>query len=116
VYSYLERNRFRHGRLGEPVAHRIILEWVLTKGTAKSAHISGHKGNFHIKMEPDLSKKVQKFWKLEELLVKRLLSSEETYCKELFEAAHSGDSSEHYIVFRQKKKCYHIWANHAMMR
>jgi len=58
VYSYLQRDGFCHGRLGEPVAYCTILGWVLT-GTAKSTtHTSGHIGNFHIKVESDLSKKL----------------------------------------------------------
>jgi len=91
VYSYLQRDGFRHGRLGEPVAHPTILGWMLT-GTARSdTHASGHIGNFHIKVEPDLSEELQKFWKLEELPVRRILSPEEIYCEELFEAAHERD-------------------------
>jgi len=38
--------------------------------------------NFHINMEPILDKK---FWKLEELLIKQLLCTEENYCKELLD-------------------------------
>jgi len=41
---------------------------------------------------------VQKFWELEDLPVKRLLSPQETYCEELFEAVHSRDGSRRYIV------------------
>jgi len=40
--------------------------------------------NFHINMEPILNKK-QKFWKLEELLIKQLLCAEKNYCKELLD-------------------------------
>jgi len=58
VYSYLLRDRFRHGHLEEPVARRTILGWVLIR-TAKSAtHTSGHIKNFHIKVKPNLSKEL----------------------------------------------------------
>jgi len=98
VYAYLQRDGFRHGRLGEPVMQLTIFGWVLT-GTAKSdTHTSGHIENFHIKVEPDLSKELQRFWELEELPVKRVLSPEEIYCEELFEAAHERDDSGRYIV------------------
>jgi len=50
-------------------------------------HASDHIGNFHIKVKPDLNEELQKFWELEELPVRRILSPEEIYCEELFEAA-----------------------------
>jgi len=45
-----------------------------------------------------MSKELQKFWELKDLSVKRLLSPKETYCEELFEAAHNRDDSGRYIV------------------
>jgi len=41
---------------------------------------------------------LQKFWELEELPVKRILSPEESYCEELFEATHERDDSGRYTV------------------
>jgi len=86
-------------------------------GTAKSAtHTSDHIGNFHIKVESDLSKELQKFWELEELPVKRLLSPEEIHCEELFKVAYEWDGSGRYIVRLPVKEEMQIWANRAMVR
>jgi len=72
---------------------------VFTGTTKSDTHTSDHIGNFHIKVEPDLSKELQKFWELEELPIpKGIISPEKIYCEELFEAAHERDGSGHYIV------------------
>jgi len=98
VYSYLQRDGFRRGRLGEPVTHRTMLGWVLTGTASADTHTSGHIESFHIKLDTDLSRELQRFWELEELPVKRILSPEETYCEELFDATHERDGSGRYTV------------------
>jgi len=61
VYSYLQRDKFCHGRLGEPIAHRTMLGWVLTGTASSDTHTSGHIESFHIKVDIDLSRELQKF-------------------------------------------------------
>jgi len=104
VYSYLQRDRFCRGRLGEPVAHRTILGWVLTGTASSGTHTSSHIQSFHIKVDMDLSRELQKFWELEELPVKRILSPEETYCEESFEATPERDGSGRYTVWLPAKE------------
>jgi len=68
-------------------------------GTASSdSHTPDYIESFHVKVNMDLSGELQKFWELEELPVKRILSPEETYCEELFEATSERDGSGRYTV------------------
>jgi len=55
--------------------------------------------NFHIRTEPDLSQDLQRFWELEELSPRRILSSDETCCEEMFEASHQRDASGRYTIW-----------------
>jgi len=98
VYTYLQRIGFRHGRLGELVANRTIFGWELTGTVSSDTYISGHIESFHIMADTDLSEELQKFWKLKELSVWQILSPEERYYEELFEATHERDGSGRYTV------------------
>jgi len=58
VYSYLQRDGFRHGRLGEPITHRTMLGWVLTGTASSDSHTPGHIESFHVTVDTDLSGEV----------------------------------------------------------
>jgi len=88
---------FRHGRYGEPAAQRTIFVWVVYGSTGAPGALRNPVENFYIKAEPEMNQDLQRFWELEELSSRRILSPDETYC-EMFEFSHRRDASGRYTV------------------
>ena len=97
LYSEIILDGVRKGERGQPIAQNTILGWILSGPT------SGHSPRRSISVQHcssalSLESKLRKFWEIEEIPQRAILSPEEQQCEEHFLETHSRCADGRYVV------------------
>ncbi|XP_014216960.1 uncharacterized protein LOC106645583 [Copidosoma floridanum] len=88
------------GPKNTPVAQNSAFGWLLT-GPTLSHSCSCHTAQvraFHVHTEPPISENLQKFWEIEKVPRKSLLTEDEIYCEKLFVQTYSRNKEGRFVV------------------
>ncbi|XP_023248115.1 uncharacterized protein LOC111643952 [Copidosoma floridanum] len=98
VYPALIMEGLVRGLAGTPLAQQSVFGWLLTgaidSGNPQSSSIRA----FHTHTEPSLSQLVSRFWEIEEVPRKSLLTADEEKCEELFANSYSRNENGRFVV------------------
>ncbi|XP_011884105.1 PREDICTED: uncharacterized protein LOC105571249 [Vollenhovia emeryi] len=116
LYSSLILDGIRKGGVGQPMAQNSVLGWVISgpikadtesrssstphSVTSSLANIS----SYHISCSPSLEQELRRFWEVEELPQRQILTPHDKQCEEHFSSTHSRDSDGRYVVRLPFKK------------
>lgn len=97
VYAQIILCGVKKGEIGSPVAQNTELGWILSGPCSASLQPSSiGVNNFNVQICID--EQLKRFWEIEEVERKRLLTKEEELCEKHYEENHGRDESGRYVV------------------
>lgn len=108
LYNDIILEGLRKGDIGQPIAQKTIFGWVVSGPTESSVPMSDTHAmrarsvtkilSSHLTTLTSLEQEIKKFWALEEIPRKEIVSEEDAKCEEHFRQTHSRASDGRYIV------------------
>lgn len=99
MYSQFILDGLKKGKVNEPIAVNTIFGWVLLgQSSDPPSNIESNIQVHHCLNTKSLDMSLQKFWEVEEIPCKKILSLEEELCEEHFRKTHSRTSDGRYVV------------------
>ncbi|KMQ90468.1 hypothetical protein RF55_9776 [Lasius niger] len=85
-------NRVRHGPDGSPTAQLTIFGWIISGSVTRTAETAS------LSLVESLDESLRKFWEVEEIPAKSILSDEEIKCEAYFQSTHFRQSDGTYVI------------------
>ncbi|XP_055383858.1 uncharacterized protein LOC129613708 [Condylostylus longicornis] len=96
VYGRILLNGAEKGPVGIPIAQRTIFGWILSGEVQESSHTTNFISNFY--KYGNLNEELKKYWEIEKISTKKLLTLEEEQCELRFMRTHTRLSKGKYMV------------------
>lgn len=98
IFGILYNGGIRRCAPVEPVAFSTVFGWVLVGTINGFDSTQSTIDNHATTLQLDLSKKLTRFWQIEEVSSDKILSSDDAYCKQMFKKTHTCDGKSCYSV------------------